>query len=205
MHDSRRLISLLVVFLSVQPFVIGLAAAMEDSSSGAALRQHADRLNFRLVTTIGGVLWNQDPRYKAVVAREFNSGIAFVFPKLTQPARGSFQFRGLDAQIQFAQEHNMKLLGVTLVYRNQSSPAWLKFEQRDCGGWSPDELDQIMKNQIQTVVQHGGDTFYMWEPIDEPLGFGGGCWQRILGRGRDDRARVCVRASSESPREPATQ
>ena len=111
-----------------------------------------------------------------------NSGIVFVFPKLTQPERGRFQFRGMDVLVQFAREHKEKLFGVTLVYRNPTSPAWLRFDQRNCGGWSPAELDQIMKTQIQAVVEHGGDAFSIWEPIDEPLGYGGGCWERILGR-----------------------
>ena len=39
-----------------------------------------------------------------------------------------------------------------------------------------------MKEHIQTVVRHGGDTYYAWEVANEPTQqMKNSCWARILG------------------------
>jgi endo-1,4-beta-xylanase len=76
----------------------------------------------------------------------------------------------------------MKLMGHCLVYRNMQTAPWMNFRDQRCGGWSPKELDDILKEHIQAVVHHGGDTYYSWEVVNEPTNpTHNGCWSRVLG------------------------
>lgn len=127
-------------------------------------------------------MWNRDPQYKPVMGREFNAGVSIVFPNLTEPdQRGHFDFEAMDEAMGFAKQNNMKLMGHCLVYRNMQTGPWMHF-QNSCGGWSAKELDGILKEHIQAVVRHGGDTYYSWEVVNEPTNpTHNGCWARVLG------------------------
>jgi endo-1,4-beta-xylanase len=88
----------------------------------------------------------------------------------------------MDEAMSFAKQHQMKLMGHCLVYKNAISAPWLRFNSEACGGWSARDLDQILKEQIQAVVRHGGDTYYAWEVVNEPTEPAhNGCWSRVLG------------------------
>jgi endo-1,4-beta-xylanase len=177
----------------VKKFVVaGMAAALlawfplaltGDDSSSETLRQYADKIGFGIATNILPRYWNRQPLFKPTLAREFNRAVVIVTMRQTQPQRGRFDFDGMDAASHFAKEHDMKLFGAALVYRNDSSPDWLHFDPVLCGGWSAQELDQILKEQIQNVVRHGGSDYYAWEVVNEPLAPGhNGCWGRVLGQ-----------------------
>jgi endo-1,4-beta-xylanase len=146
------------------------------------LRQAAEKSGFWVGTTIQGRMWNRDPEYKPVLAREFNAAVSIVFQGITQPERGRFNFDPMDEAMSFARQNHMKLMGHSLVYKNAVAAPWLGFRTPLCGGWSGKELDQILKEQIQTVVRHGGDSYYAWEVVNEPTEPShNGCWPRILG------------------------
>jgi endo-1,4-beta-xylanase len=151
----------------------------------STLREYASKRGLWIGTTIQDAYWDEDVRYKATLAREFNLGVTFVFMRLTQPERGRFNFRVMDKVMKFAKENKMKLAGHALLYRDSTEPTWLHFDRSDCGGWSKKELNQIMKNHIQTVVSHGGEDFYVWDVVNEPLAKNGDmlpkCWYKILG------------------------
>jgi endo-1,4-beta-xylanase len=116
------------------------------------------------------------------MAREFNAGVSIVFPNLTEPERGRFDFDAMDEAMSFAKRHGMKLMGHCLVYRNMQTAPWMNFRSAQCGGWSARDLDQILKEHIEAVVRHGGDTYYAWEVVNEPTNpTHNGCWSRILG------------------------
>jgi endo-1,4-beta-xylanase len=151
-------------------------------SENESLRQAAEKTGFWVGTTIQGRMWNRDPSYKPVMAREFNAGVSIVFQGITQPERGRFNFDPMDEAMGFARQHNMKLMGHCLVYKNATAAPWLRFNSAACGGWSAKDLDQILKEQIQTVVRHGGDAYYAWEVVNEPTEPAhNGCWSRVLG------------------------
>jgi endo-1,4-beta-xylanase len=171
-------------FLAMMFLLIPLAASQKKgaASDSETLRQAADPLGFWVGTTIQGRMWNRDPEYKPVMGREFNAGVSIVFPNLTEPERGHFDFDAMDEAMSFAKEHNMKLMGHCLVYRNMQTGPWMNFRSAQCGGWSARELDEILKEHIQAVVHHGGDTYYAWEVVNEPTNpTHNGCWSRILG------------------------
>jgi len=140
-------------------------------------------MNFGMGTAIQRRFWDKDPGFKPTLAREFNHAVSIVFMKFTQPERGHFDFDSIDDDARFAKQHNMKLFGATLIYRNDTEPDWLNFGRITCGGWSAKELDQIMKEHIQAVVRRGGDTYYAWEVVNEPMApVQNGCWSRVIGQ-----------------------
>ncbi len=142
------------------------------------LRSYADKMHFWVGAEIQGRFWG-DSGYQPTLGREFNSGITIVLMRQTQPERGQYNFQGMDRDMKFAKEHDMKLFGQALVYKNETSPDWF---QHGCRSWSPPQMDQILKEQIQTVVRHGGDTFYGWEVVNEPLDPAhNGCFSDALG------------------------
>lgn len=156
-----------------------LSAQAKDTDT---LRFYADKMDFWVGATIQGKLF-PDPEFQQILGREFNSAVSFVLMKLTQPEPGQFNLGSMDRDIKYARAHNMKLFGQALVYRDNNSPDWLRFGGGSCGGMSADKLDHILKEQIQTVVRHGGDDFYGWEVVNETLEPGqNGCWSKILGQ-----------------------
>ncbi|HEX3822711.1 MAG TPA: endo-1,4-beta-xylanase [Candidatus Sulfotelmatobacter sp.] len=167
------------LFLAMIGVLVPLALSQKNDSE--TLRKYADPMGFWVGTTIQGRMWNRDPQYKPVMAREFNAGVSIVFPNLTEPERGHFDFDAMDEAMSFARQNKMRLMGHTLIYRNMLTAPWMNF-QHDCGGWSAKELDGIMKEHIQAIVRHGGDTYYSWEVVNEPTNpTHNGCWSRILG------------------------
>lgn len=77
----------------------------------------------------------------------------------------------------------MKLFGAALIYRPNTAPPWLVSLVRQSGFKPPaDELDRIMKNFIQTVVRHGGETYSAWEVVNEPLSSPNNPWGMTFGQ-----------------------
>jgi endo-1,4-beta-xylanase len=171
-------------FLAMMVLLVPLAISQknEAGTESGSLRQAAEPMGFWVGTTIQGRMWNHDPAYKPVLAKEFNAAVSIVFQGITQPERGRFNFDPMDEAMSFAKQHQMKLMGHCLLYKNPTEAPWLNFRGDTCGGWSAKDLDQIMKEHIQTVVRHGGDTYYAWEVANEPTQqMRNSCWARVLG------------------------
>jgi len=163
--------------------LLGVWAGAENSPKTETLRQYADAMGFGVGSNIQRRYWDRESGFKPTLAREFNHAVSIVFMKFTQPERGKYDLDSIDDDMLFARTHNMKLFGATLIYRNDTSPDWLNFGRITCGGWSAKELEQIMKEHIQTLVRRGGDTYYAWEVVNEPLSpVKNGCWSRVLGQ-----------------------
>jgi endo-1,4-beta-xylanase len=143
------------------------------------LRQYADQLGFRIGTGIRPRSWDQDEEGRRLLGTEFNSTIEMGMMGVVQPQRGQFDFSRIDRTMQFAKEHNMKVWGAALIYRAGDLPDWVK--SRGIRGWTAPELDKLMKDDIQTVVKHGGDTFYAWGVVNEPLSNRNQPWKNVMG------------------------
>ncbi len=176
-------------------FCIGLAAGQDAPAAAPpaaappaaapandheTLRQYADQLNFGVGVFIQPNFWKRDPRFGQTMGREFNTAVAYAVK--IQEERGHYNFNIMDQEIEFAKQHHMKLFGAGLIYRNNAAPEWLHFSPNNCGGWSEREMDAIIKDDVQTIVRHGGDTFYAWEVINEPVAPShNGCWAKLMG------------------------
>jgi len=103
--------------------------------------------------------------YAQTLAREFNivvPGNAMKFEPL-RPSRTQFSFAEADAIVDFAQAHEMKVRGHTLVWHKQN-PQWLLN-----GNFSHDEILQILKEHIQTVVGRYRGRIYAWDVVNEAI------------------------------------
>ncbi len=149
------------------------------TGSSPTLRQYADELGFRIGTGIRPRSWEQDSEGRKLLGAEFNSTMEMGMMGIVQPQRGQFDFTRMDRTMQFAREHNMKIWGAALIYRAGDLPDWMK--SRGLRGWSEPELETIMKEDIQTVVRHGGDTFYAWGVVNEPASNRNQPWKLVMG------------------------
>ena len=146
------------------------------------LRQYADQLGFHIGTTMQVKIFN-DPRYREVLGREFNTFVSFTLMRITEPERDRFDLSPIDRDVQFARQHQMKLFGASLVYRiGVAAPYWLT--ERRLGGftWSKEDLDSILKNYIEGIVRYGDDSYYAWEVVDEPVSNPNQPWQWTFGQ-----------------------
>lgn len=145
-----------------------LAGALGSQSlKGQTLRDVAgDRLR------IGAALMARDldnPRYADLLATQLNC----VTPEnelkgdATQPAPGRFSFERADKIVDFAQRHQMKVIGHTLLW-HQQSPRWL-FETPD-GKPLPREIALAnLRERITTMLTHYRGKIAGWDVVNEAL------------------------------------
>src|SRR5208282_589562 len=130
-------------------------AAFPQQPSGLSdketLRHYADKLGIGIGSAIQGRYWNQGPQFREIVGTEFNRAVSIIPMRFTEPEQDRFEFAGMDRDMAFAKEHNLKLFGTTLIYRNAETPPWVRFNTMTCGGWAPDDLDRALKKFIVTV------------------------------------------------------
>nr|CAA84631.1 endo-beta-1,4-xylanase [Bacillus sp.] [Bacillus sp. (in: firmicutes)] len=87
--------------------------------------------------------------------------------ELLQPEQGNFNFTQADKLVAFANEHNMKLRGHTLVWHNQTT-GWL-FQNSDGTQVNRETLLQRMEAHISTVLGRYKGQFYSWDVVNEAI------------------------------------
>lgn len=137
-----------------------------ESQFSTPLRTLADRHDLLIGAALQGRALRDDPTYRSLVAREFSSispenGLKF---KPLHPERDRFRFDRADQMVDFAKAHQMEVYGHVLVW-HRSLPDWLTSRE-----WSRDELQQIMRQHIQTVVGHFRGKVDAWDVVNEALG-----------------------------------
>ncbi len=156
------------------------AAAKPQSSP--TLRSVADTFGFHIGSIMQPKMFD-NPLYRDALGNEFNVFISFVFMKQVEPVQGQYDFSGMDRDMQFARDHQQKLFGAAPIYRaGVVAPDWLVPQRFGNFGRSASEFDSIMKDYIETTVRHGGDSYYAWEVVDEPLSNKNQPWEAVFGR-----------------------
>ena len=125
-----------------------------------------------------------DPLYASTLVKDFSrlsSESNFKWGAL-QPSQGKFTFAKADAIVAFAQKHNMKVHGHTLLWAHDGNePAWVKNFQGDKAAW-----ERLMKDHITTVMQHFKGQVQSWDVVNEAVKEGGvytnSIWYRKLGK-----------------------
>jgi endo-1,4-beta-xylanase len=129
--------------------------------------------------------FTSDAPYRATLAAEFNS----VSPEnqmkweYLHPERDRYDFAAADAIVRFAQRNNQVVRGHTLLWHNQN-PDWLT-----SGGFTKDELRNILKSHITTVVGRYRGKIQQWDVANEIFDDSGALrtteniWLRELGPG----------------------
>lgn len=83
------------------------------------------------------------------------------------PKENEYFWRDADSIAAFAQRHNMKLRGHTLVWHNQT-PNWL-FKDASGNQVSKEVLLQRLKDHITTVVSRYKGKIYAWDVVNEAI------------------------------------
>ncbi len=153
------------------PRASGTRSSELDAAS-LTLREMAPR-GFKIGTAVAGGghhvdqpypdPFPNDKQYRRKLGKEFRS----LSPEnqmkweFIHPEQDQYNFGPADDIVRFANKHGQKLRGHTLLWHNQN-PAWLTE-----GDFTPDELKQILRSHIKTVVRHFRGEIYQWDVANE--------------------------------------
>ena len=136
-----------------------------------------------------GMVTGGNPRAAEIVARQFSSLTAENDMKwsVINPDPGRYDFRPADAYIDFAQKHDMAVVGHTLVWHSQT-PRWV-FQGDDGEPASRELLLRRMREHIHTVAGRYRGRVKGWDVVNEAVSDGGpdapvlrnSPWRRIIG------------------------
>ncbi len=186
-----RLFLALVVFVWV-PFLIVFRVSGTPSAptptptnltetSGTSLRSLAQKRGIGIGTSVDLSPFRSDRNYRDVLAREFDILVpenAWKFENV-HPERDRYDFSQVDELIEFAKAHHMQVRGHPLVW-HYSLPKWV-----DKGNFSRDELIEILRDHIQTVVGHYRGQIPAWDVVNEAINRDGSLrdtiWLRNIG------------------------
>ncbi len=174
---------------SFTPSITPAATAAQPSigtaptSSGPVSTLRAVAGNRLIGTAVGLPQLDTDPDYAAILAREFNA----VTPEnamkweSVEPTQGHPNFTAADEIVAFAQAHDEKIRGHTLVW-HQQLPAWLTG-----GTFTQAQLGDILKNHITLEVGRYAGKIYAWDVVNEVIAADGtpqdDLWSKGLGPG----------------------
>lgn len=130
-----------------------------------ALRSLAARRGLLLGTAFSVDAFRKDPRYREVIAREFNCLVAENEMKLDvlQRVRGQFDFGPAELMMAFASRHGMKVRAVPLVWHD-ALPEWAMDKT-----FSRQEALDILREHIFTVMRHFRGRVFAWDVLNEGL------------------------------------
>lgn len=151
------------------------------------LRTHVDRVDIGI--QVGGydIFWTPgDGLLMPYVAREssmllIGNNLKWAAPGVLtlRTARNEYNFAAADSLVAWAEARGMKIKAHTLVW-GEALPAWLIG-----GGYSRDELLQILKEHIQTVVSRYKGRIHVWDVVNEAIDSNGAYksnfWYEMIG------------------------
>ena len=133
-----------------------------ESTEAGTLRAAAEKRGL-LVGTAAGAEELKEEKYAATLGREFN----VLTPENAlkwgpiHPKPGEWRFEGADKLVEFAEKHNMKVRGHTLVWHDQI-PDYVKT-------LAADEFRKAVHEHIATLVGRYKGRIYEWDVVNEAL------------------------------------
>ncbi|RXK46546.1 endo-1,4-beta-xylanase [Aquirufa rosea] len=120
-------------------------------------------VSYPLGVAVNPRLLHENESYRKIVASEFTGLTAENHMKmaLIHPEANRFDFSQADDIVSFAQAHQQRMHGHTLVWHNQTA-TWMKEFQGDQKAW-----EDMLKNHIQTVVKHFKGKVKGWDVVNE--------------------------------------
>ncbi|MEM2737246.1 MAG: endo-1,4-beta-xylanase [Thermoproteota archaeon] len=139
-----------------------------------SLRSFAESCGILIGTCVSYNNLMGDRTYREILAREFN----VVTPENelkfgpVHPLPNTYNFRPADEIVKFAERNKMKVRGHCLVWHNQL-PSWIY------GDFTREELMDILRNHIYTVVERYKGKIYAWDVVNEAIADDGSLRQTI--------------------------
>jgi endo-1,4-beta-xylanase len=150
--------------------------------NGLRHRAHVSGLSIGAAAQPAGMA--DSAEYRAVLSREFDSVTSENQLKwdIVEPTRGLYDWTSADALVDFAEANGQKVRGHTLVWHD-ALPGWLAN-----GTFGPEELRDLLRNHIMTVVGRYKGRVAAWDVVNEPVADTGGKlrrspWMAALGPG----------------------
>lgn len=115
-----------------------------------------------------------DPDVAALIAEQFNCLTAEneMKPSFIHPEKDRYTFENADKLVSFAHEHNMQVIGHTLVWHHRT-PKWM-FEDDQGNPLPRDVALENMKDHITTVMRHFKGKVKGWDVVNEAVSDGPG-------------------------------
>ncbi|MEV2241194.1 endo-1,4-beta-xylanase [Micromonospora sp. NPDC049891] len=110
-----------------------------------------------------------DPQYRKITASEFVSVTAENAMKWEslEPTRGNYNWGPADQLVEFAKRNRQSVRGHVLVWHNQL-PQWLTEGVAD-GSISKQELRDLLRKHITTVVKRYKGKIWQWDVVNEAV------------------------------------
>jgi len=176
-----RFLALILVGLAVSCARVATDESIQICTSASSLRSLAQKRGIQIGAAVEAEPLRSEPRYAETLAREFSMVTpenAMKFGPL-RPSRDRYDFGDADAIVDFAESHGMLVRGHTLVWDNQL-PGWLTART-----WPRDELIEILREHIMTVVGHYRGRVVAWDVVNEAVADDGSLedtiWLRSIG------------------------
>lgn len=176
----KGIVILGLVTLAVSCSSDGSEPATTPSATPApTLRTLAQERGIEIGAAVSAGPLRREPLYAETLSREFSmlttENAAKFGPVHPEPDR--YDFADADFIVGFAEAHNMRARGHTLVWHNQL-PAWLAE-----GAWTRDELIDILREHITTVVGRYRGRITAWDVVNEAVADDGSMRDTIWLRG----------------------
>ncbi len=135
----------------------------------------------------------EDARAQALAVRHFNAITAenVMKAEVLHPEPGKWNFAAADAFVAFGQQHDMYLVGHTLVWHNQT-PAWF-FEDADGTAADTATMRERMRDYIKVVAGRYSGKVQAWDVVNEVIGEDGQYRDTLWTRAYDGDGDALVR------------
>ncbi|MDW8034205.1 MAG: endo-1,4-beta-xylanase [Nitrososphaerota archaeon] len=142
-----------------------LQETQEQEKKEPSLKSFAESCGIKIGTCVSYSPLKFDQNYTSILIREFNvitpeNELKFEY---VHPFRYTYNFRLADTIISFAEEHGIKVRGHCLVW-HQQLPNWILR-----GDFTREELMEILRDHIYTVVRRYKGKIYAWDVVNEAI------------------------------------
>jgi endo-1,4-beta-xylanase len=174
----QKLVRLLSFFL-IGVLMSGVQVAFSQEER-PTMRELADLIGLEIGAAVYTYHLN-DERHATILASEFNvlTPEQEAKPCEVQRVRDRFDFGRADRLVDFAEEHDMRVRGHTLIW-HACTPTWVTN-----GTFSREEAIDLLRHHIVTVMGHYEGRIRVWdvvnEGIDDDASIRETPWQQLIG------------------------
>ncbi|OWW25486.1 endo-1,4-beta-xylanase [Zobellia sp. OII3] len=157
--------------------------------------------HFKMGSAINGaVVSGKDATSLQIVTQEFNTITPENCMKAesVSPARNVYNFEEADAFVAFGQEHNMFIVGHTLIWHNQT-PDWFFTNEKGAPN-TPEQQKEQLRKHIEAVAGRYAGKVHAWDVLNEVMDNDGSYrstnWIQHIGDG-DEMVKLAFKYASE--------